>query len=78
MPAVVNNRCLWSDSAENCGFSAVAALFKVVDISVVAQRLIPMVLFVQQTTEIPQLQYIDKVADVLVVHVVQVSQVLSV
>ena len=70
------NAC--SERAENCEGSAVAALFKVVDISVVAQRLIPMVLFVQQTTEIPQLQYIDKVADVLVVHVVQVSQVLSV
>ena len=31
-----------------------------------------------KTIEVPQLQYIDKVADVLVVHVVQVPQVLSV
>ena len=39
------------------------------------QRQIPMVLAVQMTIEIPQLQLIDNVADVLVVHVVQVPQV---
>ena len=66
------------DSAENCGGSAVAALFTVVDISVVAQRLIPMVPVFPKTIEVLHLQYIDKVAHVLVVHVVQVSQVLSV
>ena len=39
------------------------------------QRQIPMVLAVQTTIEVPQLQLIDNVADVLVVHVVQVPQV---
>ena len=34
-----------------------------------------MVQTIQKTIEIPQLQLIDKVADVLVVHVVQVPQV---
>ena len=34
-----------------------------------------MVLAVQMTIEVPQLQLIDKVADVLGVHVVQVPQV---
>ena len=45
---------------------------KVVDISVVAQRQFPLVLTVQQTTEIPQLQSIDEVFDVSVVQVQQV------
>ena len=45
---------------------------KVVDISVVAQRLIPMVPVFPKTTEVSQLQYIDKVVDVGVVQVVQV------
>ena len=39
------------------------------------QRQIPMVLAVQMTIYIPQLQLIDNVADVLVVHVGQVPQV---
>ena len=43
---------------------------KVVDIPVFTQWLIPMVLFVQKTIEIPQ--FIEKVADFLVVRVVQI------
>ena len=46
---------------------------EVVVFPVVAQRLIPMVLTVQSTIADPQLQLIDKVADVLRVHVVQGS-----
>ena len=42
---------------------------------VVSQRQIPMVLAVQMTIFTPQLQLIDKVADVLFVHFVQVPQV---
>ena len=42
----------------------------VVDISAFTQRLIPMVLFVQITTEI--LQFVDTMADFPVVHVVQI------
>ena len=48
---------------------------EVVVFPVVAQRQIPMVLTVQTTIAVPQLQLIDKVADVLGVHVVQVPQV---
>ena len=48
---------------------------EVVVFPVVAQRLFPMVLTVQSTIADPQLQPIDKVADVLRVHVVQVPQV---
>ena len=46
-----------------------------VGIPVVAHRQIPMVQAVLKTIEITQLQLSDKVADVLVVHVVQVPQV---
>ena len=42
---------------------------------VVLQRQIPMVLAVQMTIYIPQLQFSDKVVDVLVMHVVLVLQV---
>ena len=50
---------------ENCAGSAVAVrLNVVVDFSVVAQRQFPLVLTVQNTTEILLLQYIDKVVDV--------------
>ena len=48
---------------------------KVVDISVVAQRLIPMVLVFPKTTEVPRLQYIDKEVDVAGMQVVQVLPV---
>ena len=47
----------------------------VVDFPVVAHRQIPLVLTVQKNIEILLLQLIDKVADVLFVHVVQVPQV---
>ena len=43
----------------------------VVDISVVAKRQFPLVLTVQKTVVIPQLQSIDKVFDVSVVQVPQ-------
>ena len=46
-----------------------------VGIPVVLQRQIPMVQAVLKTIEIAQVQLSDKVADVLVVHVVQVPQV---
>ena len=48
---------------------------KVVDRSVVAQRQFSLVPTVQQTTEILQLQFIDKVFDVSVVQVNQVPRV---
>ena len=51
---------------------------KVVDISVVAQRQFPLVLTVQKTIVILQLQFIDKVFDVSVVQVQKVPRVQSV
>ena len=48
---------------------------KVVDISAIAQRLIPMVLVFLKTTEVHQLQYIEIEVDVAVVQVVQVLAV---
>ena len=46
MPVVCNDRCCELQSAENCRFSAVAALGKVVNIPVLVQTPIPMVLTV--------------------------------
>ena len=48
---------------------------KVVVLPVVTQRQIPMILAVQMTISFPQLQLIDNVAGVFVVHVGQVPQV---
>ena len=48
---------------------------KVVVLPVDTQRQFPMVLAVQMTISFTQLQLIDNVADVFVVHVVQVPQV---
>ena len=50
----------------------------VVDIPVVVQRLVFMVLTVQQTIELPQLRFIDKVFYVFVVQVRQIPRVQSV
>ena len=47
--------CFWSDSAENCGLSAVAVSSLAVYIPFVPQTPIPMVLLVQITIETPQL-----------------------
>ena len=68
-PVVCNDRCRGGDSAENCGFTAVTALFLVVDIPAGTQRPIFMVHAVQQTIEIPQL-LVDKVVDAPVMQVV--------
>ena len=43
MPVVCNDSCREFQSAENCGFSAVAALGKVVNILVLVQTSLPMV-----------------------------------
>ena len=59
MPVVHNHRCLWFRLQKNCGFPQVQFI-KVVDISFVLQRLIPMVL---ATIQLPQLR-VDKVIDV--------------
>ena len=67
MPAVVNDRCLWSDSAENCGFSAVAVRRRGRRHLCRGAETVSMVLF--RTIEILQLQYTDKVIDVPVVPV---------
>ena len=48
---------------------------QVVDISVVAQRLIPVVPVFPKTIVVPQLQYFDKEVDVAVVQFVQVRSV---
>ena len=41
MPVVCNDRCRELQSAENCGFSAVAALGKVINVPIVVQTPIP-------------------------------------
>ena len=74
MPVVCNDKCRESQSAENFGFSAVAALGKVVNILVLVQTPIPMVLTVWQTIEILQL-LLYKAVDIPVVLVVRVPQV---
>ena len=63
VPVVCNDSCREFQSAENCGFSAVAGLGKVVNILVLVQTSIPMVQLVQQTIGISQLQF-DKIIDV--------------
>ena len=45
------------------------------DFYVVAQRQIPIDQIVQETVEIPQLQYIDNMVNISVVGIVQVSRV---
>ena len=77
MPVVCNDRCRELQSAENCGFSTVAALGKVVNIFVLVQTPIPMVLTVWQTMEIHQL-LLYKVVDILVVLIVRVPQVVHI
>ena len=74
MPVVVNNRCLELDSVELQSFRSCSSS-RSSTLPVDTQRQILMVLAVQMTIEVPQLQLIDNVADVLVVHVVQVPQV---
>ena len=77
MPVVCNDSCRELQTAENCGFSAVAPLGKVVNIPVPVQTPIPMVLTAGQTIEIPLL-LLCKVVDIPVVLVVRVPQVVHI
>ena len=72
MPVVVQQQCRKLRFLRICSSSARSSIS-----FILAQRRIPTVSSVQKTVQIPQL-LIDKVADVLVVHVVQIPRVLSV
>ena len=75
MPVVCNDRCRELQSAENCGFSAVAAHHRRSSTSLSYRRgRFPWSSTVQQTIEIPQL-LLYKVVDVPVWQVLRVPRV---
>ena len=68
--------CVWCFGPDSAVLAVSQLQFIMVSsLPVVLQRQIPMVLAVQMTIYIPQLQFSDKVVDVFVVHVGQVPQV---